>query len=216
MKLIGVFNKLYRHFGEQFWWPASSPFEVIVGAVLTQNTAWANVEKAITNLKRRDLLHPEKISQLPLKELEELVHPSGFYRQKAKRLKSVSQYLEKSCQGNWERFFSAPVSHLRRELLEINGLGAETVDSILLYAGGKPVFVIDAYTKRLSERLGISRENNYEALRNFFENNLPRNTRLFNEFHALIVALAKNYCRTKPACRGCPLKNSCKFSNLCL
>ncbi|MEA3369455.1 MAG: endonuclease III domain-containing protein [Candidatus Ratteibacteria bacterium] len=212
LKLIDVFDKLYRHFGEQFWWPASSPFEVIVGAVLTQNTAWTNVEKAITNLKRRDLLHPEKISRLPLKELEKLVHSSGFYRQKAKRLKSVSQYLEKSCRGDWDRFFSFPSSHLRPELLEINGLGPETVDSILLYAGRKPVFVIDAYTKRLSERLGISQESDYEALRSFFENNLPRDERLFNEFHALIVALAKNYCRTKPACRGCPLKKNCRFA----
>ena len=212
MKLINVFNKLYRHFGEQFWWPASSPFEVIVGAVLTQNTAWANVEKAVTNLKRRDLLHPEKISRLPLKDLEKLVYPSGFYRQKAKRLKSVSQYLEKSCRGNWESFFSSPSLRLRRELLEINGLGPETVDSILLYAGRKPVFVIDAYTRRLSGRLGISQESDYEALRSFFENNLPRDTRLFNEFHALIVALAKNYCRLKPECPGCPLKKDCLFT----
>ena len=210
MKLIDVFNKLYRHFGEQFWWPASFPFEVIVGAVLTQNTAWANVEKAITNLKRRDLLHPEKISRLPLKDLEKLVYPSGFYCQKAKRLKSVSQYLEKSCRGNWESFFSSPASHLRRELLKINGLGPETVDSILLYAGRKPVFVIDAYTKRILERLGITQESDYDVLKSFFENNLPRDARLFNEFHALIVALAKNHCRLKPECRGCPLKNNCQ------
>jgi len=214
LKLIDVFDRLYRHFGEQFWWPASSPFEVIVGAVLTQNTAWANVEKAIKNLKHRDLLTPQKISRHPLQKLERLVHPTGFYRQKAKRLKTISKYLEEYYQGDCKKIFARPLDDLRRELLGINGLGPETVDSILLYAGGKSVFVIDAYTKRLCQRLGISQSNDYEGLRNFFEQNLPRDVRLFNEFHALIVALAKDYCRVKPTCKRCPLKKNCRFTPL--
>ncbi len=211
MQLIEIFHKLYREFGEQFWWPAASPFEVIVGAVLTQNTAWGNVEKAITNLKRKRVLALREIANLSLNKLEKLVHPTGFYRQKAKRLKAVSQYLEKSCQGNLRKFFSKPLPELREELLAINGLGPETVDSILLYAGGKPSFVIDAYTKRLCQRLGINKSGDYETLKNFFESNLPRDVRLFNEFHALIVTLAKNYCRTKPECPGCPLEKNCQF-----
>ncbi len=213
MKLINIFNQLYRHFGEQFWWPASSPFEVIVGAVLTQNTSWTNVEKAIKNLKNRDLLTPDKISRFSLQKLEKLVYPTGFYRQKARRLKTVSKYLERRYRGGWEKFFSRPVDDLRKELLAIKGLGPETVDSILLYAGGRPVFVIDAYTKRLCRRLGINHADDYESLRSFFEKNLPAEVRLFNEFHALIVTLSKNYCRVKPVCKGCPLKKDCNFTD---
>ena len=205
-----LYTFLLSNFGSQHWWPAETPFEVIVGTILTQQTTWKNVEKAIENLKSSHVLNLWKISNLPLWELEVYVKSTGFYRQKARRLKGICRYICSEYNGSLKDLFNQETSSLRVELLSLNGIGPETADSIILYAAEKPSFVIDAYTKRICERLQLTDELDYESLKRFFENSLPENVEIYKEFHALIVELGKNYCKTKPVCKNCPLNKKCK------
>lgn len=210
-KTINIYKKLLKHFGRQHWWPAETRFEVIVGAILTQNTSWKNVEKAIKNLKKEKMLNCKKIANINIRKLEKMIQPSGFYKQKAERLKRFCKYLDESYDSDLNKFFNRDTNVIRNELLSLNGIGNETADSILLYAGEKPIFVIDAYTKRMCERTGIVNAKKYDELQSFFEKNLPKNIEMYKEFHALIVELGKNFCRKKPGCDGCPLKAICKI-----
>lgn len=204
--LTTIYRRLFAAYGPQHWWPAATPFEVMTGAVLTQNAAWPNVERAIANLKRARKLSPNAILALSNRELQRLIKPSGFFRVKAKRLRSFVNYFVTRYQGSIARMRREPLARLRPELLQVHGVGPETADSILLYALDKPVFVIDAYTRRILERHGlITRRAGYEDVRTMFENSLPHRVRLFNEYHALFVRLAKTHCRPKPRCDGCPL-----------
>lgn len=208
-QLRRIYHRLFRHFGPQHWWPAETPFEVMVGAILTQNAAWQNVERAITNLKQAGSLSPSAILELPVRRLQQLIRPSGFYRVKARRLRSFVAYFLKQYQGDIVRMRRRPTDRLRAELLAVYGLGPETADSILLYALGKPVFVVDAYTRRvLTRHCLIAPDAGYEDIRLLFEEHLPRRSRLYNEYHALFVRLAKSYCRPKPVCAGCPLERT--------
>ena len=207
--LLKVYELLLRAYGEQNWWPVDEEYhkkhgtdpreEIAVGAILTQNTSWKNVEKALENLKREGLLSFKGILKTPLEKLQELIRPSGYYRQKARRLKIVAKEL-------------SPVSKVetvsREELLKIEGIGRETADAILLYAGERPYFVIDAYTKRIVERV-FGMEGSYEELRGWFEGNLPKDVKLYKEFHALLDEHAKRFCRKRPLCEGCPLTQVC-------
>ncbi len=211
MELIQVYKILLKHFGKQYWWPADTPFEVIIGAILTQNTNWNNVRKVIDKLKEEKLLAPYLLDKADLRHLENITRSAGFYRQKASRIRNFTQYLRKHYNYNLNKFFAKPKMELREELLELKGIGKETADSIILYAAQKSIFVIDAYTKRMSHRLGITQIDDYENLRKFFEDRLPIDIKIYNEFHALIVELGKNYCKTKPLCYICPLKGRCKF-----
>ncbi len=206
-KLKNIYNQLYAHFGPRHWWPAKTPFEVMVGAILTQNTAWSNVEKAIENLKRENALSLRKIKRLPLRKLAALIKPSGFYNDKAKKLKALVKFLNNFSGGRLARLRGSRVDSLRQALLGVAGIGPETADSILLYALGKSVFVVDAYTKRIFARHElISEKATYEEIQNFFMSNLPRNPGLFNEYHALIVETGKHFCKKKnPRCEICPL-----------
>ena len=205
-----LYEFLLSHFGSQHWWPAETPFEVVVGAILTQQVAWENVEKAIENLKSSHVLDPCKISNLPLWKLEVYVKPTGFYRQKARRLKDICAYISSKYNGSLKGLFNKKTCSLRAELLSFKGIGPETADSIILYAAEKPSFVIDAYTKRICERLQLTHELDYESLKKFFESSIPEDVEVYKEFHALLVALGKNYCKTKPVCKNCPLSKKCK------
>jgi endonuclease-3 related protein len=213
MPLQQIYNRLFDHFGPQNWWPADTPFEVIVGAILTQNTNWLNVEKAISNLRTADVLDPISIQTLPIADLEAMIRPSGFFRQKSVRLQQFTTFLISNFQGDLQRLFSLRLPELRKLLLKQNGIGPETADSILLYAANKPSFVVDTYTHRMLDRIGIGSERpRYEETRSLFMDELPHDTELFNEFHALIVRLAKDSCRKRnPLCRDCPLHTLCSF-----
>jgi endonuclease-3 related protein len=208
VKLEEIYSKLYASFGPQHWWPAENSFEVIVGAILTQNTAWTNVEKAITNLKKAGLLDAHKLYQLPQKKLAALIRPAGFYNIKARRLKEFLNFFSAHYRLNLEKMLSVPVSTMRRQLLAVHGIGAETADSILLYALAKPSFVVDNYTKRiLSRHKLIQSDADYAQVQALFMQQLKKNSKLFNEFHALLVRLAKDFClKNKPRCAICPLK----------
>ncbi|HET6420753.1 MAG TPA: endonuclease III domain-containing protein [Geobacteraceae bacterium] len=211
-RLLEIFDALLNHFGPLFWWPAETPFEVCVGAILTQNTNWANVEKAIANLKTEGLLAPQALHDVDSARLAEVIRPAGFFNVKSVRLKEFIDYLFKCCDGDLDRLFAVDWRELRGELLKVRGIGPETCDSILLYAGNKPSFVVDAYTKRLFSRLGLLRENEpYEEVRGLFMENLPADVGLYNEYHALIVRHCKDFCRKKPICGRCPLRYGCGF-----
>lgn len=197
--VIGIYNKLFDEFGKQNWWPAETPFEVIVGALLTQQTKWQNVEEAIKNLKKKGLVDAGSIASSDIGLLEELVYCTGFYRQKARRLKDISIFFS---ENGMEELFSLPVDELRSTLLSLNGVGPETADSIVLYAANRQKFVIDVYTKRIMKCVGI--EGNYYQLQELFENNLPDDVDLYKEYHALIVEYAKKYC-VKKKCDLCPI-----------
>jgi endonuclease III related protein len=208
--LTEIFRRLLAHHGPLHWWPAESPFEMAVGAILTQNTAWRNVEYAIANLRAAAALTPASLRCLDRCELERLIRPSGFFRQKAERLQLFSAYLLESHDGDLPRWLAGPLPQVRRQLLDLHGIGPETADSILLYAGHRPTFVVDAYTRRLFTRLGLLRgEESYEQIRALFMDNLPADAEYFNEYHALIVEQAKTYCRKTPRCAGCPLQELC-------
>ena len=211
--LLDVYHRLMAHYGSQHWWPADAPFEVMVGAILTQSAAWGNVEKAIANLKTAGALSPGGIRQLPLAELSEIIRPSGYFNAKARKLKSLVDWLEESCDGDLARLFAIDVATLRERLLSIHGIGPETADSIILYAAGKPVFVIDAYTRRITSRLGLAPENDsYGAYQDLFMRNLPADIQLFNEYHALLVRLAKDVChRHQPLCLKCCHNEICPY-----
>jgi endonuclease-3 related protein len=205
--LDAYFNSLFTAFGPQRWWPGETPFEIIIGAILTQNTSWANVERAISNLREAGLLSPLAIERATTQSIEEAVRPSGYFRQKARKLKSFCAFLRHEYRGSLKRMFAEPTEALRGKLLRVFGIGPETADSILLYAGGHPVFVVDAYTKRMLSRHGWVRDKaKYDDVRWIFERQFPGDVRRFNEFHALIVAAGKKFCRkTDPDCGGCPL-----------
>jgi endonuclease-3 related protein len=207
-KLNNIFEILYNTFGPQHWWPGDSPFEVAVGAILTQNTNWSNVKKAIENLKKYKLLEPYKIYKIDHKKLSELIKSSGYYTIKAKRLKSFIDFLIKEYNGKIESMNNEDTFLLRKKLLSINGIGKETADSILLYAINKPIFVIDTYTKRILSRHGISKDkDSYDYYQNLFHKSLKKDVKLFNEYHALIVKVGKTFCKSKrPLCDQCPLK----------
>jgi endonuclease III related protein len=205
--LLKAYQLLDEVLGPQHWWPGDTSFEVIVGAILTQSTAWTNVEKAIGNLSREGLLTPRTLSRVGLRKLAALIHSSGYFNQKAKRLKNFLAYLSRY--ATLDRMFEEPTETLREELLAIKGLGPETADSILLYAAGRPVFVVDAYTRRILSRHGWSDEKAaYGEIQDLFYSQLPRDVRLFNQYHALLVNVGKNYCkRREPRCSECPLQS---------
>ena len=201
-----IYDRLFAAFGPQHWWPGDSALEIAVGAILTQNAAWANVERAIASLKERRLLHLRRLSRISPDRLAPLIKPAGLYNVKAIRLHALIQWL--NSRGGFARLRRLPTAELRQDLLACHGIGPETADSTLLYALGRPVFVIDAYTRRILGRYGIARgDEPYEHLRRLFETNLEPDPRLFNEFHALFVRLAKSHCRVRPVCAGCPLEH---------
>jgi endonuclease III related protein len=201
------YNSLFTAFGPQHWWPGETPFEVIVGAILTQNTSWTNVERAIANLKREELLSPRAIEKVSTRRLQNLIRPSGYFRQKARKLKAFCAFLRVEYRGSLKRMFATPTIVLRQKLLGVFGIGPETADSILLYAGEHAVFVVDAYTKRMLSRHGWANESmKYDAIRWIFERQLAPNVEQFKEFHALIAGAGKRFCRPqKPLCGECPL-----------
>jgi len=199
-------------YGPQYWWPAQEPFEIIVGAILTQSAAWGNVEKAIANLKVAKALSSEALRRLTLPEVAMLIHPCGYYNAKALKLKSFAHWLGEHYDDNLSKLFANNTDHLRQQLLSIHGIGQETADSIILYAANKPIFVIDTYTRRIINRIGLAPVgNSYTAYQTLFMDNLPIDARLFNEYHALLVCLAKNVCRNRPLCQQCCLNNMCHF-----
>jgi endonuclease-3 related protein len=222
-----IYKILYKKFAKQNWWPVDKKyhkkndsdfrFEIIVGAILTQNTAWGNVEKAIINLKKNNMLNIQSIIDADFDYLKETIKPSGFFNQKAKRLLIISNYLKNNFNSNLDMFFNREIKVIRKELLSLNGIGPETADSILLYAGNKPIFVVDAYTKRLCERIPLKTKFFYDDIQSFFIKDLSKNFKtkdlvnIYNEFHALIVKLAKDYCKKKPNCDNCPLNKNCNF-----
>jgi endonuclease-3 related protein len=206
-RLLDIYKRLYASFGPQGWWPGDTPFEIAVGAILTQNTNWGNVEKAIGNLKKEKKLSSRAIHEMPEKRLASLIKPAGYYNIKAKRLKHFVSFLIKKYKGSIKAMGKADMHALRESLLNINGIGPETADSILLYGLDKPVFVIDAYTRRVLGRHGImGHDKTYEDFRRLFHFSLKPDVRLFNEYHALFVRVGKEYCKSKdPLCRECPL-----------
>jgi len=203
-----IYSLLYKHYGPRHWWPGDTRLEIIIGAILTQNTAWTNVEKAIKNLKRERLLTVKSLSMARKETLARLIKPAGYYNIKSQRIKNFLDFLNRSYGGNVKEMFRVDLKKLRNELLGVNGIGPETADSILLYAGEKPVFVVDGYTKRIFSRHGYFDKNaDYEEVQGLFLKNLPAKHGIFNEFHALIVELGKDLCKSKkPLCNTCPIR----------
>ena len=206
-KLMEIYQLLYERYRCQHWWPGHSRFEIVVGAILTQNTNWGNVEKAIKNLKAAKSLTAEKLYDMDISSLAEMIRPAGYYNIKASRLKNFLEWLFKEHDGDLNRLEDTDPETLRRAFLQIKGVGPETADSIVLYAFDKPVFVVDAYTCRIMGRHGLIEDGaDYEQVRNFFQSYLDRSVKLFNEYHALLVRLGKEYCKLKAKCDGCPLE----------
>ena len=207
-KLPEIYQRLFYAFGPQHWWPGDSPFEIAVGAILTQNTNWGNVEKAIHNLKKQNSLAAKTIHDMPVQKLAELIKPAGYFNVKAKRLKNFIDFLMNKYHGSMKRIGDEDMQVIRKNLLGVNGIGPETADSILLYALGKPVFVIDAYTKRVLSRHGImGDEKSYDEFQELFHSALDRDVKLYNQYHALFVKVGKVYCRRqRPLCDRCPLQ----------
>lgn len=210
-QLLQVYNILLNEYGPRQWWPAETPFEMMVGAILTQNTTWANVEKAIANF--RENLTPEFIASVPKEELAQLIKSSGYYNQKAMKLKELTKWFKKY-DYDIERARKVEGQPLREELLSVKGIGRETADSILTYALNKPFFIIDTYTKRILSRLGYFIPKTYDNLRLMIEENIPNNLYVYNEFHALIVEHAKRYCKKSPDCEDCPIESRCLKTNI--
>jgi endonuclease-3 related protein len=214
-RLLDIYARLYRHFGPCNWWPADTPFEVCVGAILTQNTNWTNVERALANLKKEKVLSPSGLRSIPMAELVEMIRPAGFFNVKGKRLKAFVDWLWDRYEGSFDLMFSSPLDIIRDELLAVHGVGRETCDSILLYAGNYPTFVVDAYTGRFFSRLGVlDGTADYETIRTFFMKHLQADVALYNEFHALIVLHCKDFCRKKPVCERCILQEICRTAAL--
>jgi endonuclease-3 related protein len=210
--LVDIYRRLLDRFGPQRWWPADEPFEVIIGAILTQSAAWGNVERAIKNLRGAGALSSRALRKLPQAKLAELVYPCGYYNAKALKLKAFALWLGNHYQDDLNRLFALDADKLRHQLLSVHGIGPETADSIILYAAGKPVFVIDAYTRRIFSRLGLAPErDSYAAYQALFTDNLPPDAQMFNEYHALLVCLGKNVCRRQPLCADCCLNDICRF-----
>ncbi len=206
-KLQEAFERMLAAFGPQHWWPGDSPFEIMVGAVLVQNTAWRNVEHAINNLRAAGVMEPHALYKLPPAELADLIRPAGYYQVKTKRLRNLLRFLVEQYDGSLDAMFGTSLSSLREELLAINGIGSETADAILLYAGGLPTFVVDTYTHRVLARHGwLEYDASYDDIKDYFESTLPVDATLYNEYHALLVRIGKDYCkRTTPNCEACPL-----------
>jgi endonuclease-3 related protein len=202
------YDALFRAHGPQHWWPGRTRFEVVVGAILTQNTNWSNVERAIARLRRERLLSLAAIERVPTARLERFIRSSGYFRQKARKLKAFVKFLRNGYQGSLDKLFAVPTPELREQLLGVHGIGPETADSILLYAGNHPVFVVDAYTRRILERHQlVHTKAGYEEIRRLFEQSLPLSPAMFNEYHALIVHTGKHFCRKRePACEQCALR----------
>lgn len=208
VRLEEIYQRLFKQFGPQFWWPGDTPFEIIVGAILTQNTNWGNVEQAIRNLKKARVLSPSDLNTISVKKLAALIKPSGYFNVKAKRLKNFITFLFQEYDGRLNQMAKEPLPFLRGKILSVNGIGPETADSILLYAFGKQVFVIDAYTQRVLYRHYIlNHKSDYHAVQNIFMEHLKKDTQMFNEYHALFVRLGKEFCRPKPRCEPCPLNS---------
>ncbi len=202
-----IFQKMLAYFGPQKWWPAETAFEVMVGAILTQNTNWTNVEKALLNLKQKSLLNPKSLFEIEAQALAELIKPAGYFNVKTQRLKSLLHFIYEEAEGDLEKLFNLSLFTLREKLLGVKGIGPETADSILLYAAQKPIFVIDQYTYRiLSRHFLISEESSYEEMQSLMMQNLAEDLPLFNEYHALVVRVGKEFCKPKPQCEHCPLK----------
>ena len=209
-RLSLIYHRLYSRFGPQYWWPANSPFEVMVGAILTQNTNWLNVERAINNLKKHKLLQPDRLFKLSHKRLTSLIRPTGYYNIKAKRLKSFLDFFIQHYDGNVRNTATVKTASLRQKLLSVKGIGPETADSILLYALDRAIFVVDAYTKRILLRHRLIQEDaSYDKIQSLFMKNLKNpEAKLFNEYHALLVKLGKEFClKNKPKCDACPLNS---------
>lgn len=211
--LPDIYQRLLARFEPQHWWPADEPFEVIVGAILTQSAAWGNVEKAIANLRAAGALSPRALRRLSRPKLAELVHPCGYYNAKALKLKAFVYWLGNHYDDDLDSLFALDTGDLRQQLLSVHGVGRETADSIILYAAEKPIFVIDAYTRRILSRLGLAPDKeSYAAYQAFFMDNLPPDAKLYNEYHALLVCLGKNVCRRRPLCAECCLSDVCQFN----
>jgi endonuclease-3 related protein len=209
--LLEIYDRLMSYYGPQHWWPGDSPFEVIIGAILTQSAAWTNVEKAINNLKLAGALSPRAIRRLPTEELARLIRPSGYYNAKAIKLKAFVEWLDENYLNDLDKLFATDVGVLREQLLSIHGIGNETADSIILYAANKPVFVIDTYTRRIVSRVGLlSEDDGYVTYQKYFMDNLPFDVQIFNEYHALLVRLGKEACRKQPLCTRCCLTHFCR------
>lgn len=206
-RLMEIFELLLEEYGPRNWWPAQTAFEMMVGAILTQNTAWTNVEKAISNFGSQ--LSPQLVDRLSLEELAQLIRPCGYFNQKALHLKHLTYWFQ-GYRYDIERVMSVDSRLLRDELLRVKGVGPETADSILLYALDKPFFVVDAYTRWILSRLGYEIPGNYDSLRGQIEAVIAKDTYVYGEFHALIVEHAKQRCKKSPDCGGCPLEDRCK------
>ena len=206
-----IFERLLEHYGPQHWWPAETPFEVIVGALLMQQTAWRNVEAAIGNLKAAGLLDARTLADAPLAVIRKHVRIAGLYRTKPSRLKTFCRHLLERSDGDLARYFARPTEAVRADLLAQDGVGPETADSILLYAGGHPVFVVDAYTVRIGGRIGLFETDGYDAVKRYLESHIPHDVARYREDHALLVTHAKTLCRPTPACDECPLQSGCDF-----
>lgn len=207
MRLTEIYDRLHATYGPQQWWPGETPFEVLVGAVLVQNTAWKNVERAIANLREQGLMTPQKLYDLAPDELAELIRPAGYFRLKAQRLRNLLKLIVEKYDGSLETLFDQDVESLRQELLTVKGIGPETADSIVLYAAGLPSFVVDTYTHRVLSRHGwIEPEADYHQIKEHFESQLAVDVPLYNEYHALLVRVGHHHCRKTPNCEGCPLE----------
>ena len=214
-RLLHLYHRLSKHFGPRHWWPADHAWEMMVGAILTQNTNWGNVEKVLIALKAANVLSVQKIARMPIRRLEKLIRSSGFFRQKAVRLQNLARVLQKNPDFYKQLTGKAKrkLPELRRQLLSMNGIGPETADSMLLYAGAYPVFVVDAYTRRIGQRQGLFPFDNYQDVQAYFESALPKKAALYNEYHALLVQLAKKYCKSRdPLCGACPVNIGCAFA----
>ncbi|TWT39108.1 endonuclease III domain-containing protein [Blastopirellula retiformator] len=204
--LLDVYDRLLAHYGPQAWWPGDSRLEIMVGAILTQNTSWRNVEKAILNLKEEGLFDPFKLQETPQEGLAEIIRPAGYYRLKAKRLQNLMRYVVETHHGDLDAMFACSLSALREDLLALNGIGPETADAILLYAGELPTFVVDTYTARVLKRHGwIEQEADYHQIQDLLVSELPQEVPLYNEYHALLVRVGNAHCRKTPKCDTCPL-----------
>jgi endonuclease-3 related protein len=215
--LLTAYERLYSAFGPQHWWPGESPFEIIVGAVLVQNTAWRNVERAIQNLSDAAVMNPHALYGLPVEELAELIRPAGYFQVKARRLRNLLEFIVHHYGGSLKAMFASDLITLREQLLAIHGIGPETADAILLYAGNFPTFVVDTYTHRVLARHGwIGYDSTYHEIKDYCESSLPADAALYNEYHALLVRVGKEHCRrAAPRCEGCPLAELLPLSGVC-
>ncbi len=214
-RFLSIYQRLYAHFEPQGWWPGRGRFELIVGALLAQNTNWGNVEKAIRRLRRARALTPSAMSALSQRRLADLIRPAGYFAVKAQRLHNFLVFLHTRHKGSLQRMFRDEPARIREALLEVSGIGPETADSILLYAGNMPAFVVDAYTKRVFSRHRIIADQApYREIQALFMNHLPQDAKLYNEYHALLVAVGKAYCRNTPQCDTCPLRSDLERHNI--